>query len=154
LLECYIGRDGLKALPQLAKIIEGYDPTRPEGSNKERDARSDAAEGFIGYIDANVVRVRASNEGKAAIEAMRRLLDRMLVAHFDAGDGYDRRNRYEMVVNSLKEIESINVCDRAIRDTLKLKYKVSLSDQALMDFASHLISKDPEYPSWSEREFV
>jgi hypothetical protein len=151
LLEKYIGRDGLKAVPYLAKVIEAYDPTRPEGATKEKNARSDAAEGFLGYIDSNVVRMRTSEEGRTAIEAMRALLKRMRAAHFDTSERDDERNRYDLVVKSLKEIEGINACDEAIRNSLRLRHKISLSDQELLDLTNYVISQDPYYPTWSER---
>ena len=150
LLESYISHDGLKAVAQLAKIVNDYDPTRPDGA--ERNLRSEASEGFLGYIDGNVFRLRASDEGRRAIEAMRALLGRMLRAHFDTDDSYDRRNRYQILVHSLKEIEDNSACDEAIRNTLKLHYKISLSDQELSHFTRYLILQDPNYPSWSERE--
>ena len=46
----------------------------------------------------------------------------------------------------------INQCDESSRDTLKLKYKIAMSDQALLQFVSYLILKNPHYPGWSKRE--
>lgn len=152
LLESYISRDGLKAVPHLAAIVDDYDPSRTAGDSKERNARSEAAEGFLGYIDGNVVRLRGSDEGRKAIKAMRALLERMRTAHFDSGENYDRRNTYEILADGVKEVEGINYCDESIRSTLKLRYKISLSDKELSDFTNYLILQDPYYPGWSERE--
>jgi len=152
LLESYISRDGLKAVPRLTAIIDDYDPAGSAGDSKEGKARSEASEGFLGYIDGNVVRLRASDEGRRAIEAMRALLRRMLKAHFDTDESYDRKNHYEVLIYSLKESEGINACDEALRNTLRLRYKISLSDKELSDFTNYLILQDPYYPSWSERE--
>jgi hypothetical protein len=152
LIERYLYRDGLKAVPYLAMIIDEYDPTRAIAKSHEMAQRAYACTTFLPQLDANVVRLRASVEGKKVIEAMRKLLERMRAAHFDTDEIYDRRNTYEILVAGLKEVEGINYCDEAIRSTLKLRYHISLSDKELLDFTNHLMSKDPYYPSWSDRE--
>jgi hypothetical protein len=153
LLDSYISRDGVKALPPIIKIIEEYDPTRPGGSGKQKSERCDAVIGLLPKMDANVVRLRALPEGIQAMDAMGRLAERMRGAHFDIAEPDDyNQSRYKVLISDLNEIEGINYCDLAIRNTLKLKYKISLSDRDLLDFVSYLISLDPYYPGWSERE--
>jgi len=152
LIERYLYQDGLKTVTYLAVIIDGYDPTHRDGTSKERAARAYAGTTFLPQMDANVVRLRASEEGRKAIEAMRALLERMRTAYFDSGENYDQRNTYEILADGVKEVEGINYCDESIRSTLKLRYKISLSDKELSDFTNYLILQDPYYPSWSERE--
>jgi hypothetical protein len=151
LIEQYLYRDGLNAVTHLTRIIEEYDPTRPNVS-KEKSKRAYACTTFLPQMDANVLRLRASAEGRKAIEAIKSLVERMRIAHFDTSESYDRRNTYEILSAGLKEIEGINYCDEAIRSTLRLRYSISLSDKELQDFTNHLMSQDPSYPSWSERQ--
>lgn len=152
LIEGFLYRDGLKAVTYLAMIIDEYDPTRRDGASKERAPRAYAATTFLPQMDANVVRLRGSDEGRKAIKAMRVLLERMRTAHFDSGENYDRRNTYDILADGVKEVEGINYCDESIRSTLTLRYKISMSDKELSDFTNYLISQDPYYPGWSERE--
>jgi hypothetical protein len=151
-IKSYLHRDGLSAVPYLANIIKQYNPARAEARGKERGERAYACTTLLPEIDANVVRLRASDEGRKAIEAMRELLDRMRAAHFDTSESYDERITCEILVSGLKEIEMLNACDEAIRDSLRLRYGISLSDKELLDLTNHMISQDPYYPSWSERE--
>jgi hypothetical protein len=154
LLDKYIDRDGLKAVPGMIKIIDEFDPTRREGRSKEKDARCYAAWGLLGGVDDSVVRLRALGEGRKGIEAMRRLVDRMRAAHLDTatGDDYAKQLRYRSTLETLQEMEGINMRDEAIRDTLKLRYKISLSNQEMLDFVNYMISQDPSYPAWIETE--
>lgn len=103
-------------------------------------------------MDANVVRLKSTDGGRKAIEAMRVLLGRMRAARFDTAASFDQRNTYKILAHGLKEVEGINYCDEAIRSTLKLRYNISLSDRELLDFTNYPISQDPNYPAWSERE--
>ncbi len=152
LLESCIGHDGVKAVPHLVKIIDVYDPARLQAGGKERSERFDAASILLSEMDETVVRLRASDEGRKAIKAMTALLERMRAAHFDTGESYHRRNTYEILAFSLKSIQGINLRDEAIRDTLRLKYNISLSDSETLNFANYLVLQDPTYPGWSETE--
>jgi len=154
LLETYISRDAVKAMYPSARIIDQYDPTTREGRSQGKGDRADAVWNLLAHLDGNVIRLRASHEGRPAIASIRRLLERMERSHFDGADDYDyrRQGRYEILKIDLQWIEGINQCDEAIRHTLKLKYKIALSDKALLDFVTYLISKDPHYPGWSKRE--
>lgn len=149
LLDTYISHDGVKALPQIIRIINGYDPTRREGKSKVKDLRCEKAEMLLSRIDTSEFRLRGYEEGRAAIEAIERMRTEYLNI---AEDDDQKENRYQISLSTLKELEGINRCDEAIRNTLKLKYKIALSEQELMEFVSHMISTDPSYPGWSERE--
>ena len=156
LLHTYVSRDGIKAVPQLVKIIDEYNPTQPNSRSRERYDRCDAAWGLLDHLDKNVVRLRGSpsEQGRKGIEAMRRLVDRMRAGHFDTatGDEYAKQLRYQATLATVEHMEGINWCDESIRDTLKLRYKISLSDKESLDFTNYMISQDPYYPGWSERE--
>ncbi|HXG65630.1 MAG TPA: hypothetical protein VNO70_11020 [Blastocatellia bacterium] len=153
LIKRYISLDAIRAVAHVAKILDEYDPTRPVGRSREKVERTDDAIALLPQLDANVVRLRASGEGRTAIEVIRRLMEKMRAAHFDTAEPSDyNQSRYKVLVIYLKELEGINGCDRAIQNTLKLRYKISLSDKELLDFVNHLISQDPYYPGWSERE--
>jgi hypothetical protein len=153
LLESSIGRDGLKALPQIIKILNEYDPTRRDGKSELKDLRCEESEILLSHIDTNVFRLRAYEEGRSAIEAMKRLIERMRAAHFDAAATNDQEtNRYQISVSTLKNLEGINACDKAVQNALMLKHKVQLSDKEFSYFVNYMISQDASYPSRCERE--
>jgi len=153
-LEDYISRDAVNAMLPSARIIDQYDPTTQEGGSKTRGDRADAVWILLLDLDSNFIRLRASEEGRVAIESIRRLVQRMEAAHFDARDEYDywRQGRYNILRDYLQEAEGINYCDEAIRHTLTLKYRKAMSDEALLQFVTYLIAKDSRYPGWSKRE--
>jgi hypothetical protein len=149
-LERYINRDGVKAVAPIVKIIDEYEPqTQGEFKGSHKPERYDAAWILLSDIDGTVIRLRASEEGRIGIEAMKRVVERMRAAHFDNSESYDyeKQGRYELSVMALKEMEGINMRDDAIRATFKLRYKTSLSDKELLDFIDYVISQDPSYPS-------
>jgi len=155
LLESYIGRDGIKSVPEIIKVINEYDPTRREGRSKEKDLRCENAQMLLSFLDTGVFRLRAVEEGRKALEAVKRLIERMRAADFDSLDTYEynKQGRYQNSLLSIKEMEGINYCDEAIRNTLKHKYNILLSDQKMLDFVNYLISQDAYYPGWSKRDW-
>ena len=62
--------------------------------------------------------------------------------------------RFDLSSTTLEEITGLNATDEAIQDTLRIKYKIRLGKTALTEFAGFLISSDPTYPSWSERDLI
>jgi hypothetical protein len=155
LLENYIFRDGLKAVPALIKAINDFDPTSGNGKSKDKDASAFEAEVLLGSLD-RFFRLRAFNEGKEAIDALKREAERMRAAHFDTASDeaeYSRRARYETTLDILKRLHGISNYDRSIADTLELRYKIKSSDEELLGFSNYLISQDPYYPQWSEMEW-
>jgi hypothetical protein len=104
-------------------------------------------------IDANVMRLRASADGRTAILAMKQLSQNMLAAHFDQDEDNDQnRRRYGLLTATVEELEGIAGCDRAIQNTLRLRYKIQFSEGELLRFVDYLITEDPLYPAWSARE--
>jgi hypothetical protein len=155
LLRKYITRDGLKALPRMIEIMDGYDPTRFREGKGRRGERFDACWLMLGYIDNYAVRLRGSEEGRRAMEALERAIQRMRAAGYGQEDQneWPQHGRFELAVSYLKRAKSINYTDQAVSDTLRLSYKIMLSDEELLEFSNFLVAYNPEYPSWSEQNY-
>ena len=156
LLDDSITRDGVKAVPAMVKVINEFDPTNFRTSGSERDQASYAAAILLGGLDTGSFRLRAFEEGKVAVDAVRRVAERMRAAHYDTAPDEGERSkrlRYEITLGIVKDLQGTNNYDRTIQDTLELKYKIKLSDTDLLDFSIYLISQDPHYPSWSELDW-
>ena len=154
LLSDHIFRDGVKALSPTTRAIDDYDPRR-DGDSGSKWQRCDDAVALLRMMDSNAVRLRASDEGRQPIEAMRRLSERMRAAGFDSPESkYPKQSRYNYLMRKIKQLsEGINDADEAIRNSLRVNPGVSLSDQQLLLFVNYLISRDPGYPGWSKREY-
>jgi hypothetical protein len=151
----HLKRDGLKAFPEMTKIINEFDPTRSKNSGRDKDGIAYAAEILLGSLD-RFFRVRAFAEGKQAIDAMSREVELMRAAHFDTAptEGeYSKRYRYEASVGMLQDLKGASDYDMSVQDTLKLRYNIKLSKNELVDFSNYLTSQDPYYPGWSETEW-
>lgn len=152
LLDRYINLQPIRVAAQLANIIDGYDP-RAKVRNREKAEAAYEAGILLVSIDQSAVRLRASAEGRAAIQAMKRLSQNMLAANFDKDEDNDQnRRRYELQISGIEELEGLNHCDQAIENTLKLRYKIDFLEGELRLFVDHLITEDPYYPAWSTRE--
>jgi hypothetical protein len=155
LLADLIMTDGSKAVPALTRFVNEFDPNDRKANNQRRDANCYAAEGLLYQMDQGRVRLRGISEGRIAIDAIKRLAERMKAAHFDREreeTEYSRPLRYEGTLGGLRSLESINRYDHAIRDTLALRYNIDLSEDDILGFTNSLLSKDPYYPTWSEIE--
>lgn len=151
----YIRRDGLKAVPAITRIINEFDPTTSQGKRRDKDAAAYKAEILLASLD-RFFRVRAFDEGRKAIDAMKREVERMRLAHFDTApvEGqYSRQSRYEGGVEILEELQGVSMYDESMRDALALKYRIKLSDEELLGFSNHLTAQDAYYPGWSETEW-
>lgn len=138
LIQKYRRLDGLKGLPYLIQLIDGYNPKRA------RDTRFFNAVMMAEYIDNRVIRLRSSSEGIRVIEAVERLSTRMRVAG----------NEDSMVKMVLESTSGVNEADEAVRDTLWVKYRIKISDSELLEFSNYLVKRDPTYPGWSEWDFI
>lgn len=156
LIAKYIWRDGLKALPRMIEIMDEYDPTRASGKRGYKGEHFDAMWMLIGDLDNHVVRLRGSEDGRRTIDALERAIKRMRVAGSGQPDQHEweQHGRFELAVTHLKEVQGINLADRAIRDTFRLEYKVILSDAELFEFCNFLVGHHPDYPSWSDKNFI
>lgn len=151
LITKYLLRDGLAALPRMIEIMEEYDPTRfPEGKDR-RGERFDAVWMMLGTIDDHAVRLRGSAEGRRAIAALERAINRMRAAGYGKEDQHEweQHGRFDLALMNLEEAKGIGFADDAIRETFRLEYKIRLSDEELLAFSNFLVSIDPTYPSWS-----
>jgi len=152
LLDRYVFLEPLRVAAQLAKIIDAYDPGNKSRSREKADRAYEAGI-LVTSIDERAIRLRASAEGRAAIQAMKRLSQNMLAAHFDKDEDNDQnRRRYELQISFIEEVEGVNNCDHAIENTLRLRYKIHFSEGELRRFVDYLITADPLYPGWSGRE--
>lgn len=155
LLRKYVTPDGLKALPRLIEIIDEYDPTRASGRRGHKGDRFDACWLMLGYIDDFAVRLRGSEEGKRATNALEQAVGRMRAAGYGQKDNSDAKQYvFELAEGKLKYANGINFTDEAIRDTFWVQHKIQMSDQELLEFSNFLIARDSTYPSWSERDFI
>jgi hypothetical protein len=96
------------------------------------------------HIDSRSVRLRASPEGRRVIEAIERLAARMRAA--------DKSE--EIVEMLLRDIKGVSETDRAIQDTLWVKYRIKMSDSETLELSNYLVKNDPMYPTWSESELI
>ena len=158
IIKKYILRDGLKALPRMIEIMDEYDPTRFREGKGARGERFDACWLMFGYIDSDAIRLRGSEEGRRAMDALERAIQRMRAAGYGQKEGHDewkwiQNGRLELAVTYLEEAKGIGFTDRAIKDTFRLEHKILLSDEALLAFSNSLVVRDPTYPSWSDTNY-
>jgi hypothetical protein len=156
LIKKYILRDGLTALPRMIEIMDEYDPTRASGKSGHKGERFDACFILFSYIDNLAVRLRPSDEGRRAMDALERAINRMRVAGYGQKDqdGWAKSGRFGVAAIYFQQATGINDTDEAIRNTLRLEHKIRLSDAELLEFSNFLVAQYPEYPSWSERDFI
>ena len=151
LIEKYILLDGTKALSQIIKRMNEYDPSRPHGDKETKYWRFEACYFLLNTMDIASFRLRASEEGRNAINALEHSTERMKVVGFVKED-----NRGNSVFTSVKdEIEKqrgINGKDSATKETLRIKYKISLTEAEMLELSNFLTQHYPEYPSWSSFE--
>jgi hypothetical protein len=65
-------------------------------------------------------------------------------------DDWDRHGRFDSVVDRIKFSKGINSKDRAIKETLRIIYKVNLSEAETLELSNFLTDRYPDYPSWSD----
>jgi len=156
LIRKYLQRDGLNAVRRIIEIINEYDPTNAAGRSANKGERFDAMWMLLGELDNRVVRLRASADGRQAIEALDRAINRMRAAGYGKKDQHDwaEHGRFDLALTTVHDAKGVNATDEAIQDTLRLKYKIRLSDKDLAAIVNWLISQDPNYPSWSETDLI
>ena len=148
----HIRNRGPKTFPVLTDHMNAYDPKN--ASECER-MRFFVASTVADDLDKFVVRLRATEEGQTAIDALERAIDRMREAGFDKSDNeYKANSRFNFASLLLKQQKGINSADRSISDTFWVRRKIQMSDQELLEFSNFLIARDPTYPSWSDSKFI
>lgn len=155
LIEKYIWRDGLKALPRIVEIIDEYDPTRSSGRHGRKGERFDGAWMLLDDLDNHVVRVRGTEEGRRALAALEHSVERMHAAGYGKSDQHEwkEHGRIESVIDTLNYVKVLNSTDDAIKQTFRLEHKIVLSDAELLGFSNFLTAKYADYPSWSETNY-
>jgi hypothetical protein len=138
LIRKYRLEDGLKGWSHLVELIGTYNPRRT------RDNRYSLAVMMANDLDERVVRLRASPEGRSIIAAVERVFARMAAAG----------KRYDLNEGDLRWLKGVNLTDDAVRETLRVKYKIEISGSELLEFSNYLVKRDPTYPSWSEQDFI
>jgi hypothetical protein len=156
LIRGYVTLDGIKAMPRLIEIIDEYDPTRFREGKGRRGERFDACVEMLGYIDNFGVRLRSAEDGKKAINALESAIERMRKAGYGQPDQHEweQHGRFDVAVSQLKDAKGINFTDRAVKETLRIVYKVTLTDAEMLELYNFLIVRFPDYPSWSNLKEV
>ena len=155
LVDKYIRRDGLKAVPRLVEIINEYDPMRSSSKRRRNDRQFDSAWMLLSSLDRHAVRLRASEEGKRAINALEKVFERLrsVSGKKDQHD-YNWSGRFDGVKEEIRNSKGINFRDDWIRETFRIKYEIILTDDELLKFSNFLVASDSNYPSWSGIELV
>src|SRR5207249_12244630 len=111
---------------------------------------------MLNYLDERQVRLHRAEEGRRAMDALERAINRMRAVGYGRKDQYEwpQHGRFNLAVMYLQEANGINDTDEAIRSTLRLEHRIQLSDAELLEFSNFLVGRYPEYPSWSERDFI
>jgi len=125
-------------MPHLVELIDTYNPKRTH------DYRAAHAVMLAADMDDRLIRLRASPEGRAVIEAIERVSARMIAAG----------KTYSYAELDLPKLKGLNFVDEAIADTLWVKYRIKISKSELLEFSNYLVQFDPSYPSWSERDYM
>jgi hypothetical protein len=155
LLESFVLRDGIEAIPALITAVDQFDPGSRKGSSRMADAWCFAAEGLLAQLDSHVIRLRTTEPGTRAIQAMEHLVQRMQAAGFDAQNGpkgNSHLSRYLGTHSERDRLRGLNASDWSIQDTLRVKYNMRLSDCEMIGFVEYLIQHNPTYPGWTEGE--
>ncbi len=142
----YIIKDGIKALPALADIANRYHPENLDDYEKADEFVN--AFYLVEQIDSNVIRIRATVEGRKAIKVFESVLNRMNKAGY-ANEKHSGNTEYISKLKILKILQgnSVSFRDLHIRETLFERYKIKMSDEELINFSNFLTSVDPTYPS-------
>jgi hypothetical protein len=93
--------------------------------------------------------LQAIDGGKKAIAAVERLMQRMRAAGPKPDNHTDW---YEGGLSFLRAMQGISFLDDSIRDTLRIKFSVTLSDEEFRGFVKYLIQNYPTYPGRTEGE--
>lgn len=159
LISKYILLDGTKALPRIIERINAYDPSRPNGNKETKYWKFEACWFLLNNMDVTAFRLRSSEEGRRAINALEKSVERMRAAGFAVDDIDDREKHSDngifiMVGNDVRDLKGINSKDKSIQDAFRIIYKVKLSDSEVLNFSNYLTERYPDYPSWSKMKVV
>ena len=138
----YLRKNAAAVLPILAEYMDAYDPSLTARCDSERfGVASEAA--F--HIDNGAVRLRGLKEGQTAISALERAVARMRAANTPT-----RGSHLELAAHHLKMQKRNSIHDGMMRDTLKARHGIVMSDDEFEKFIEFLVLLDPTYPSWND----
>jgi hypothetical protein len=109
-------------------------------------------------LQLQAVRLRGSEEGRLGMKSLERGIQRMRAAGFARKDGHAWEwvpdGRFEQAEAYLQEAKGIGLADEAIKETFRLQFNLILSDAELLEFSNFLVAHYPDYPSWSQKDFI
>ena len=148
-------KDGKKAFPQIIKILDEFDPAKMTYGFDKHFKRYEAAQLLLLDIDSKAFRVRGVEEGRNAIASMVRAYERMVARNkkYNKPSTDEMWRRVHLSWDFLELLKGVNLSDQCVKDTLKVKYEVDLTEKELLDFVNYLIAHNSQYPSSSEREY-
>ncbi len=139
-------KDGEAVLPELAQYLKAFDNNRASTCGEKR---------FLVVIitaddlDNHVFRIRGSKIGRLLIEELESQILKL--------EGTSSNDQEQVPItlvlhanNVLNGLKGINIVDRKIQDTLRVRGNITLNDEELSSFVGFLTLKYPSYPSWSE----
>jgi hypothetical protein len=152
----YIRLAGVKTLPKLTEYIRSYDPViqkdeseyDPKGASECNIMRFLIASITADHLDNFTVKLRATNEGRTLIEALERAVERMRSAGFETD--YKGSGELEITLIQLRGMKGNSVDDNEIRNTLRARHNIEMTDNELREFCDFIAALDPTYPGWSE----
>jgi hypothetical protein len=148
-------RDMRDVFGAIGQIFDAYDPRTRKGRAGRRGEDAYWAEALLWVIDNNVIRARALEDGRAALAACRRRLDRkeetghdrVPVPYNDAA--YSRNMTYRAEQSQYRGMLQVNATDEQIATQLERDHGIKLSKDDLPQFSDFLTAKDPRYVAWS-----
>jgi hypothetical protein len=156
LIQKYIWRDGLAALPRIIEVMGEYDPSHASGRRGHQDERFDAVLMLLTDLDNHIVRLRGYEEGRRALDALGKAVNRMRRAGYGEKDEveWSKYSRLKFTTTKLEWLKGISLIDDNIKDTLWVRYKILLSNEELLAFSNFLVERDSTYPSWSKMDYM
>ena len=150
-----LAKDGVKVFPPIIKILDEFDPAKMTYGFDKHFKRYEAVQLLLLDIDSNFFRVRGVEEGRNAIAASVRAYERMVARNnkYNKPSTDEMWRRVHLSWNFLELLKGVTISDQCVKDTLKVKYEVDLTEKELLDFVNYLIAHNPQYPSSSEREY-
>ncbi len=144
-IHTYTGKIGIAIAPVLTKLAESFG-LRP--NSRCQQERFFTALAIAADVDNQIVRLRNTMDGKAAISAAVGAIQRMKNAGL-ANPDTNPYNKYEFGRTLLTTLNGINEHDELIRNLLVSEFQLHLSDQEFLSFVEYLTSTYPIYPSWT-----
>jgi len=134
---------------KLLTVLTQYLVYDPGTESKCKETGFFVASATVGSIDNGVVRLRALPEGRLAIAALEKSVQRLKDAGL-ADTDHDRNYLFNLSAHQLEMAKGTSIRDEIIRATLEVRHKIQMSESEYLEFSNYLTSVDPKYPTWSE----